>query len=131
MDQNIKLIGTGVAGVLLSMLCCFTPALVVLLTALGLTAFVAKLDYVLVPEFCSHEKGARDKGQIHCGENVDARISARQGCGEIGVEIKRKPAHQHNRETDIVARLRCRPVEDGAAERTFCSVRQVLESLFS
>jgi mercuric ion transport protein len=51
MDQNTKLIGTGVSGVLLSMLCCFTPVLVILLSALGLTAFVAKLDYVLVPVF--------------------------------------------------------------------------------
>jgi mercuric ion transport protein len=50
-DQNTKLIGTGVAGALLSMLCCFTPVLVILLSALGLTAFVAKLDYVLVPLF--------------------------------------------------------------------------------
>ena len=51
MDQNTKLIGTGVAGALLSMLCCFTPVLAILLSALGLTAFVAKLDYVLVPVF--------------------------------------------------------------------------------
>jgi len=51
MDQNTRLIGTGVAGALLSMLCCFTPVLVILLSALGLTAFVASLDYVLVPLF--------------------------------------------------------------------------------
>jgi mercuric ion transport protein len=51
MDQNSKLIGTGIAGALLSMLCCFTPVLAVLLGALGLTAFVVKLDYVLVPVF--------------------------------------------------------------------------------
>ncbi len=51
MDQNTKLLGTGVAGALLSMLCCFTPVLVIMLSALGLTAFVAKLDYVLVPVF--------------------------------------------------------------------------------
>ncbi len=51
MDQNTKLIGTGVAGALLSMLCCFTPVLVIMLSAVGLTAFVAKLDYVLVPVF--------------------------------------------------------------------------------
>jgi len=49
MDQNTRLIGTGVAGALLSMLCCFTPVLVILLSALGLTAFVASLDYVLSP----------------------------------------------------------------------------------
>ena len=53
MDQNTKLIGAGVVGALLSMLCCFTPVLVVLLSALGLTAFVAKLDYVLVPAFAA------------------------------------------------------------------------------
>jgi mercuric ion transport protein len=38
-------------GAVLSLLCCVTPVLAVLLSALGLTAFVAKLDYVLVPVF--------------------------------------------------------------------------------
>ncbi len=51
MDQNTKLIGTGATGAVLSLLCCVTPVLAVLLGALGLTAFVAKLDYVLVPVF--------------------------------------------------------------------------------
>ena len=51
MDQNTKLIGTGAAGAVVSLLCCITPVLAVLLGALGLTAFVAKLDYVLVPVF--------------------------------------------------------------------------------
>jgi mercuric ion transport protein len=50
-DQNSKLIGMGTAGAVLSMLCCVTPVLAVLLGALGLTAFVAKLDYVLMPVF--------------------------------------------------------------------------------
>ena len=49
MDENTKLIGVGVTGALLSMLCCLTPVLAILLGALGLTAFVAKLDYVLAP----------------------------------------------------------------------------------
>ena len=51
MDQNTKLIGMGTAGAALSMLCCATPVLAVLLGALGLTAFAAKLDYVLIPVF--------------------------------------------------------------------------------
>jgi mercuric ion transport protein len=51
MDKNTKLIGTGAAGAVVSLLCCVTPVLAVLLGALGLTAFVAKLDYVLVPVF--------------------------------------------------------------------------------
>ena len=57
MDQNTRLIGTGVAGALLSMLCCFTPVLIILLSALGLTAFVASLDYVLVPLFVASIRG--------------------------------------------------------------------------
>ena len=51
MDQNTKLIGAAAAGAVVSLLCCVTPMLAVLLGALGLTAFVAKLDYVLVPVF--------------------------------------------------------------------------------
>jgi mercuric ion transport protein len=51
MDQNTKLIGAGAAGAVVSLLCCVTPMLAVLLGALGLTAFVAKLDYALVPVF--------------------------------------------------------------------------------
>jgi len=51
MDHDAKLIGTGVAGAVLSMMCCFTPVLAIVLGALGLTAFVAKLDYVLIPVF--------------------------------------------------------------------------------
>ena len=51
MDQNTKLIGAGLTGAVLSMLCCLTPVLVLLLGTLGLAAFVAKLDYVLIPVF--------------------------------------------------------------------------------
>jgi mercuric ion transport protein len=51
MDQNAKLIGTGATGTLVPVLCRVTPMLVVLLGALGLTASVAKLDYVLIPVF--------------------------------------------------------------------------------
>jgi len=51
LDYNSKLIGIGAAGAVLSMLCCATPVLAVLLGALGLTAVVAKLDYVLIPVF--------------------------------------------------------------------------------
>ena len=38
------LVGTGVVA-----LCCFTPALVVLLAAVGLAAFTPYLDWVLLP----------------------------------------------------------------------------------
>jgi mercuric ion transport protein len=51
MGRNAKLIGTEVAGALLSMVCCLTPLLVVLFGAVGLAGYVAKLDYVLIPAF--------------------------------------------------------------------------------
>ncbi len=43
---KIGSIGTMVAGI-----CCFTPALVVVLGALGLSAWLDWLDYVLLPTF--------------------------------------------------------------------------------
>jgi len=44
-----RLLAFGTIGVVLSALCCFTPILVVLLGAVGLSAFIGYLDYVLLP----------------------------------------------------------------------------------
>ena len=44
-----KLLGVGLAGSSLAAVCCFTPALVLLLGAVGLSAWLAWLDYVLIP----------------------------------------------------------------------------------
>ncbi len=44
-----KLLGTGITGSVIAAICCFTPALVVLVTAVGLSAIVGYLDYVLFP----------------------------------------------------------------------------------
>ena len=44
-----KLIATGVVGTVIVALCCFTPILVVLLGAVGLSAWLGWLDYVLLP----------------------------------------------------------------------------------
>jgi mercuric ion transport protein len=43
------LLCTGAAGSVIAAICCFTPALVVLLGAVGLSAWLAWLDYVLFP----------------------------------------------------------------------------------
>ena len=43
------LLKIGVIGALLTAICCFTPALVVLLGAVGLSAWVGWLDHVLLP----------------------------------------------------------------------------------
>ena len=51
MDTNAKLIGAGVIGAALSALCCLTPALVFVTGALGLAAYAAKADSILIPAF--------------------------------------------------------------------------------
>ena len=44
-----KLLLTGIIGTVIAALCCFTPVLVVLLGAVGLSALLGVLDYVLIP----------------------------------------------------------------------------------
>ncbi|MDX8386949.1 MAG: mercury resistance system transport protein MerF [Ghiorsea sp.] len=43
------LLKTGLVGVVISALCCFTPVLVMLLGIVGLAEWVGYLDYVLMP----------------------------------------------------------------------------------
>lgn len=47
--MNKSLLKTGVIGSVIAALCCFTPILVILFAALGLSALVGYLDYVLFP----------------------------------------------------------------------------------
>ena len=47
--KNRTLLKTGLIGTVVAAVCCFTPALVVLLGAVGLSAWLAWLDYVLLP----------------------------------------------------------------------------------
>ncbi len=42
-------LGTGIAGSAIAAICCFTPALVLLLGVLGLSAWLGWADYVLFP----------------------------------------------------------------------------------
>jgi mercuric ion transport protein len=44
-----KLLGVGLGGSALAAVCCFTPALALLLGAVGLSAWLAWLAYVLLP----------------------------------------------------------------------------------
>ena len=46
--KNIVL-RTGIIGSIITAICCFTPILVVVFTAIGLAAIVGYLDYVLFP----------------------------------------------------------------------------------
>lgn len=48
MDDR-KLMATGIIGAVVAALCCFTPILAILLGAVGLSAVLGYLDYVLIP----------------------------------------------------------------------------------
>ncbi len=47
--KDATLIRTGIVGAVIAALCCFTPILVVLLGAVGLSALTGYLDVVLIP----------------------------------------------------------------------------------
>ncbi len=46
-DRN--LLRTGIIGTVIAAICCFTPVLVILLGAVGLSAWLGWIDYVLFP----------------------------------------------------------------------------------
>ena len=45
----MNMLKVGIIGTIITAICCFTPALVILLGAVGLSALVGWLDYVLIP----------------------------------------------------------------------------------
>lgn len=47
--KDTTILATGIAGAVIAALCCFTPILVVLFAAVGLSAWLGYLDYVLLP----------------------------------------------------------------------------------
>jgi mercuric ion transport protein len=47
--MNKSLLKTGVIGAIIAALCCFTPILVIIFGAIGLSALVGYLDFVLFP----------------------------------------------------------------------------------
>lgn len=47
--KDAAILTTGIAGAVIAALCCFTPVLVILFGAVGLSAWLGWLDYVLLP----------------------------------------------------------------------------------
>lgn len=47
--KDATLLKTGITGSVIAAICCFTPVLVITLGALGLSAWLGWLDYVLIP----------------------------------------------------------------------------------
>ncbi len=48
-DSNKKQMKTGIIGTVVAALCCFTPVLVFIFGAIGLTAWLGWIDYFLFP----------------------------------------------------------------------------------
>ncbi len=49
MNRQRKLLGLGIAGTVITALCCFTPVLIIFLGAVGLSGLLGYLDYALLP----------------------------------------------------------------------------------
>ena len=49
MSTQESMLKTGIIGAAIAIICCFTPALVILLGAAGLSAWLGWADYVLLP----------------------------------------------------------------------------------
>jgi mercuric ion transport protein len=47
--KDAAVLKTGIIGSVVAAICCFTPALVILLGAVGLSAWLGWIDYVLFP----------------------------------------------------------------------------------
>jgi len=47
--MTVNLIKTDIAGRIILAICCFTPFLVMLLTAIGLETILIYIDYLLIP----------------------------------------------------------------------------------
>lgn len=47
--KDKTILTAGIAGTAIAAICCFTPVLVILLGAIGLSAWLGWLDYILLP----------------------------------------------------------------------------------
>ncbi len=47
--KDATIVKTGVVGSVIAAICCFTPVLVIALGAVGLSAWLGWIDYVLLP----------------------------------------------------------------------------------
>jgi mercuric ion transport protein len=76
LNKGNRLITTGLIGSITAVICCFTPVLVALLSALGLAALIGYLDYVLLPAM------AIFLGLVVCGWWIKSRCVAESKTSE-------------------------------------------------
>lgn len=72
--KNSTLLATGLVGMIVTALCCFTPALVVLLGVIGLSAWAAWIDNILLPVLAvflgvtAYGLWRRQRAAVCCGD---------------------------------------------------------------
>jgi mercuric ion transport protein len=79
--RDPQLLGIGIVGTVIAALCCFTPVLVVILGAVGLSAAVGWLDHVLLPALasqrrCGFDARVHDRPMESCGSRRSLPLSA-------------------------------------------------------
>lgn len=81
MMNDTRLLFVAVGGVIITALCCFTPLLVLLLGAAGLSAWLGWLDYLLLPMlglFIVLSVYAFHRWRKGCGAAKTMRIEGRE-----------------------------------------------------
>jgi mercuric ion transport protein len=83
--KDRTILNTGIAGVVIAAICCFTPVLVIALGAVGLSAWLGGLDYVLFPAMAAfmaltvYGLWRRQRNRdANCHETTDAKESERK-----------------------------------------------------
>src|SRR5262249_48379835 len=88
--RDRTLITTGAIGAVLAAICCMTPLLVVVFGAVGLTAWLAKADYVLIPALIlclALVAFGLYRGRLHNGR----RMHIRREPPDIGYMFEKEP----------------------------------------
>lgn len=80
--KDSTILKTGIVGSVIAAICCFTPVLVLLLGALGLSAWLGWLDYVLLPALIvflgitAYGLWRRQKAAARCSPSPQSRDNA-------------------------------------------------------
>ena len=77
-----KMFKTGVLGGIVTAICCFTPILVIIFSAVGLAAAIKYLDFVLFP-------------MLQCLSYWQSSASSNYGMSKGKRKIERKSAKSH------------------------------------
>jgi mercuric ion transport protein len=75
--KDATILKTGIVGTVIAAICCATPGLVIAFGALGLSAWVSGLDYVLLPALAvfvgltAYGLWRRNRAAACCDANIE------------------------------------------------------------